>query len=242
MGTEPVDSLDQYCRDVETYLCRKNDGHLIRIVGPTFELVCGWARRGVPLTLAFRGIDRYFERHQRGERRRPVRIDFCDADVLDLFDEWRRAVGVGIAGSAPGDDGQADRGADERRKGSIRAHVDRVVLKISSLKATQLPRGLEEYVDRALETLDVLRGSAKVFRGETRVRATAELSRLDADMLAAARSSCPDDLLAKLAVSAGLEIEPFRVRMPETEYEQVLRASLDRQLREHFDLPTISYS
>ena len=34
---------DDYCRQVEAYLCRKNDGHLIRIVGPAFDQVRGWA-------------------------------------------------------------------------------------------------------------------------------------------------------------------------------------------------------
>ena len=89
-----------YCRALETYLCRKNDGHLIRIVGPAFEQVCGWALRGVPLKVAQRGIDRYFERYYaKGPRRRPVRVEFCEADVLDVFDEWRRAVGLGSVGS-----------------------------------------------------------------------------------------------------------------------------------------------
>ena len=65
------------------------------MVGPSFELVSRWAADGVPLKIAFAGIDRYFERYYRkGARRRPVRIDFCDADVRDVFDEWRRAVGL----------------------------------------------------------------------------------------------------------------------------------------------------
>src|SRR5579872_2333485 len=82
-----------YCREIERYLCRKNDGHLIRVVGPSFDLVSGWAASGVPLKIAFAGIDRYCERYYRqGPRRRPVRIDFCDADVLDVFDEWKRAT------------------------------------------------------------------------------------------------------------------------------------------------------
>ena len=73
-------------------------GHLIRVVGPSFEIVSGWAAQGVPLKVAFAGIDRYFERYYRkGPRRRPVKIDFCDADVLDAFDEWRRALGLGGA-------------------------------------------------------------------------------------------------------------------------------------------------
>ena len=55
VGTEPVDHqtiadfrlrIAEYCREIETYLCRKNDGHLIRVAGPSFELVSGWADAG----------------------------------------------------------------------------------------------------------------------------------------------------------------------------------------------------
>ena len=53
----------EYCRQIEAYLCRKNEGHLIRIVGPVFEQVTGWAVQGVPLAVAFRGIDQYCERY-----------------------------------------------------------------------------------------------------------------------------------------------------------------------------------
>ena len=47
LGRSAVAAGEDYCRQVEAYLCRKNDGHLIRIVGPAFEQVCGWATRGV---------------------------------------------------------------------------------------------------------------------------------------------------------------------------------------------------
>src|SRR4029079_6747764 len=85
----------EYCREIEAYHCRKNEGHLMRIAGPVFEQVSGWAAQGVPLAVAFRGIDRYCERYYaKGPRRRPVRVEVCEADILDAFDEWRRAVGV----------------------------------------------------------------------------------------------------------------------------------------------------
>ncbi len=90
-----VIDVESYCRDLEAYLCQKNDGHLIRITGPAFERVQGWAQQGIPLKVAEAGIDRYFERYYRkGARRRPVQIVFCEADVLDAFDDWRRAVGL----------------------------------------------------------------------------------------------------------------------------------------------------
>src|SRR3970282_2162051 len=124
----PLELPDQYCREVEAYLCRKNDGHLVRIVGPAFEQVCGWATRGVPLKIAQRGIDRYFERYYaKGPRRRPVRVEFCEADVLDFFDEWRRAVGLGSVGSdgSEGAEGSDPGAAGERgRHGSLPAHLE----------------------------------------------------------------------------------------------------------------------
>src|SRR5688572_24753955 len=120
----------EYCRQIETYLCRKNEGHLIRIVGPVFEQVSGWAAQGVPLTVAFRGIDQYCERYYaKGPRRRPVRVEFCEADVLELFDDWRRAVGVARL------DG-ADDAKTAESKDTLPAHLDRVVARLTTMRAT----------------------------------------------------------------------------------------------------------
>jgi hypothetical protein len=113
-------SPGEFCREIETYLCRKNEGHLIRIVGPVFQKVCGWAAQGVPIKIAYRGIDRYFERQHAkgpGPRRRPIRVEFCEADILDAFDEWRRAVGVtssAVAAAAAGGGAEVASGADVR--------------------------------------------------------------------------------------------------------------------------------
>jgi len=88
----------EYCRLVETYLCRKNEGHLVRIVGPAFEQVCGWAVRGVPVNVAMRGIDRYFDRYYaKGPRRRPVRVEFWQGRADRLHDRLRYALEGGGA-------------------------------------------------------------------------------------------------------------------------------------------------
>src|SRR4029078_716517 len=119
-GNETTD----YCRSIETYLCRKNDGHLIRVGGQSFDLAAGWEARGRPLDVAYSGIDRCFERQARkGPRRRPMKIEFCEADVLDAFDQWRRAVGLRQEVDQPGIDEAAD--GDRPRRGSLPAHLER---------------------------------------------------------------------------------------------------------------------
>ena len=91
-----ADDIGDYCRRVEDHLTRANAGHLVRIVGPGFELVREWAMSGVPLSIVYRGIDDKAERHREGAARRPLRIEFCESDVRALYDRWRRAIGLSI--------------------------------------------------------------------------------------------------------------------------------------------------
>jgi hypothetical protein len=241
-----------YCREIEAYLCRKNDGHLIRIVGPSFERVSTWAERGVPLKVAFRGIDRCFERYYaRGPRRRPVRIDFCEADVLDVFDEWRRAVGIaglGTGRAGPGDAAdQPPAGEDEatgrgRTRTSLPVHLDRVIARLTQLLAGgQPPPELFAALDRLARELDQARADARSSRGEARAALIARLAALDRDMIDAAHRSSPLDLLALLRDEAEAEMAPFRSRMPREAYVRALDATLDHLLRVRLGLPVVAY-
>src|SRR6476620_1336543 len=141
-----------YCRQIEAYLCRKNEGHLIRIVGPAFEQVCGWANIGVPLKVAFRGIDQYCDRYYaKGPRRRPVRIEFCEADILDLFDAWRRSIGVSRV-----DDGSAVE-EPSSRKPALANHIERAIGRLTSLRAGGArSASFSERVDAVVRQLDQL--------------------------------------------------------------------------------------
>src|SRR5687768_15784135 len=174
--------ISSYCRDIETYLCRKNDGHLIRVVGPSFELVSRWAADGVPLKVAFEGIDRCFERYYRkGPRRRPVKVDFCEADVLDVFDEWRRAVGL-VAGRS------SDAGGEEpppRSAGSLPAHLERVLTKLTQARVEgALGPDADPLIDRVSAELDAARASSRGVRGEARHALIERLEDLDRRLLA----------------------------------------------------------
>ena len=103
MGVSDTMTAGEYCRAIEAHLCRENGGHLVRIVGPAFQTVAGWHAAGIPFAVVKQGIDRTLARDRAkpatGAGRRPVRVEFCEADVQDAFATWRRAVGVGMAGA-----------------------------------------------------------------------------------------------------------------------------------------------
>ena len=233
--------VDSYCRQLEAYLCRKNDGHLIRIVGPAFEQVCGWAARGVPIKVAERGIDRYFERYYaKGPRRRPVQIQFCEADVFDVFDEWKRAVGVPIR---EGGDEAAHEDLDPstRRHGSLPAHLDRVIARLTMVRGGE-DRSLDDTVDRLVRELDAARAGAKGLRGETRSGFLERLSVLDGELIDAARRQSSVEMLQQLEAEANVELAPFRDRMAREVYQRSHRAAVDRLIRERRRLPVITFS
>ena len=236
MTGEPTD-LGAYCRAVENYLCRRNDGHLVRVVGPAFDCVAGWAAKGVPLRVAYRGIDRCVDRFAaKQHRRRPVRIEFCDADVLDVFDEWRRAVLLPAASAdAPGED--ADPG---RRHTSLAAHLDRVVARLTALRGSIGPN-LGDLVDPIVAELDAAKAGAKGLRGEARQRLLDRLQALDAHLLSAARERLDAAALRELGTEADVELAPFRDRMPPEAYGGARQACIDRLVRDRLSLPIVAF-
>ena len=221
----------EYCREIETYLCRKNDGHLIRVVGPSFEIVSRWALDGVPLKVALGGIDRYFERYYRkGPRRRPVRIDFCDADVRDVFDEWRRATGVSA------DSGETT--AAGRGKVSLPEHLERVLIKLSSLRATgALDAGMDAMVDRRPGAGSCAARAGGLAARSARPDRSARAGR-PASRTAPRRTGSRDARELEREVTG--ELAAFRSRMSAEALERAHRVALDRLVRAS-RAPTIAF-
>ena len=227
-----------YCREIESYLCRRNGGHLIRIVGPAFELACGWQARQVPLSVVFRAIDRTVERRAASPARpRPLRIEFCEADVLELFDEWRRAVGV-----ARSDTPDAHLRRPPARGASLPAHLERVVVALTALRGRRPhPAALGDLAARLAAELDAARASARTARGVRREALLARLGEADRELLAAARAAADTPLADRLRQDAERELAGFRERMPPAEYRKAVAAATDRLLREQLDLPRIAF-
>jgi hypothetical protein len=231
---------DQYCREIEAYLCRKNDGHLIRIVGPSFERVCGWAAQGIPFKIACQGIDTYFVRYYaKGVRRRPVQIDFCEHDILDAFEAWRRAVGVRMPGAEATDAAAQAR----RRKRSLPEHLDRVCERVTARRAGMTPPPPD--FDAVLETITneaaAFRDRPGPLRGELRERIMARLVELDRMMLDAARDHADPTAVQAMRADATEQLLPFRDRMTAEAYQHAIQSAVDRLIREREQLPTVAF-
>jgi hypothetical protein len=237
----------EYCRAIEAYLTRKNEGHLIRIAGPVFEQVSGWAAQGVPLAVAFRGIDRYCERYYaKGPRRRPVRVEFCEADILELFDDWRRAVGVTQL---------VDESIDAEtpaKRDSLPSHLDRAIARLTALRGAFAQASapgatftgsaaFDRRLDEAVRELDRTRAAAKQARGEARTAILDRLAALDRELLDAARDEIDDTRRAALVAEAQTEIAPFAARMTADARALAIDAAFNRLLRDAVGLPVISH-
>jgi hypothetical protein len=238
---------DAYCREIEAHLCRRNAGHLVRVAGPAFEMVAGWAAKGIPLKVALGGIDRAVERRDaKGPSRRPLRIEFCEADVLDAFDAWRRAVGVGTAsGGGLGQAESAESAGDEPRQRSgpsLRAHLDRVVARLTDCLASGAVAGdLERVIDRAVTELGDARAASRGLRGDARAAFITKLQGVDDELMAAARAATPPDVLEALGREAGQDLAAFRGRMSADDYSRAVEAATVKLLRERLRLPDVGY-
>ena len=234
----------EYCRAVETYLCRRNGGHLIRIVGPAFERVCGWAETGVPLRIVEEGIDRKLARQEAaGGRRRPVRIEHCEADVLAVFDEWRRAVGVRGGAEVVPDraaSGGVGDGATEARR-SLPKHIERAQMRAANLLARPEPvAGLHAALESTLRDLAAL-GDGRQARAAARTALVARLQEIDHQLLETVRDLA-GDLLPEVEREAAAELAAFRERMAKPDHARAVRAGVDRALRRRLRLPVIEFS
>ena len=235
--------VDAYCRDLEAYLCRKNDGHLIRITGPAFERVVAWAHQGIPVKVAEAGIDRYFERYYRkGPRRRPVRIDFCEADVLDAFDDWRRALGISavVPDAQGGPDVEEPVQGTGRSRRSLASQIEAALSRLTVLRGSdQAGATIGPALDAAVRALDALQPEASRARGEARDALLLRVAAVEADWVAAAAAALAETERTEIEKEADAELAPFRQRMAAEAYAQSRRAAVDRLVRLHFGLPTI---
>ncbi len=253
-------SAGEYCRAIEAYLCRENGGHLVRIVGPAFQIVAGWHAAGIPFGIVTQGIDRTLARDRAkastGAVRRPVRVEFCEADVQDAFAAWKRAVGVGMAGARDDAGAAADTMSAEAtdapspprpgRGPSLAAHVDRAMQRLTQALldlgrfTSAEAAAVRAAMDGALGTLDRLQRDARGARGDARAALIADLAAADGALSAALVAALPPDAAADLARTARAELAPFAGRMAAADLAAAEGAALARLVRERYRAPELT--
>ena len=232
-----VSNAGVYCREVESYLCRRNGGHLIRIVGPSFELVRGWADAGVPVSLVQRAIDVCVERREaRHEAAKPLRIEFCETEVREQFQRWRRAVGPYVAGLAGGED------ADDPAPAGLASHLTRASEKLARAAARlERSEAFRAALDAIVGSVAAVQIESKGARRERRDAFVEQLKTLDQQLLGAARAEAAQSGLdAELRTKAAEELAPWRERMPREAWVAAVQAASDRLLRDRLDLPDLA--
>jgi hypothetical protein len=172
-----------------------------------------------------------------------VRIEFCEADVLDAFDDWRRAVGVTVvrAEAAGGPDVEEPAPAARGRR-SLAAHVEGAIARLTALggsgRAPALPPGA---VDAAVRALDVLKADAGRARGAARESIIVRLAAIDAELVGAVAAGLADADRAGLEREVAGALAPFRERMDAGAYARAARVALERQVRQRAGLPEIAF-
>ena len=225
----------EYCRAVETYLSKKNRGHLIRLVGPAFELVRRWAEQGLPLKIVMRGIDERVTRHEaknKNSRRYPLHIEFCENDVLRAFDDWRRAVGSTI---------DVDRRSDNRATAkSLPKHLTSVMLRLTACLMNPEPwPGLHVVLNRVVRALNELREQAKTARGSVRSDLLRSLQTLDGVMMRDIRVGADAATIKAAEAEVAMELSAFRERMSQSAYEEATKLAVEQHLRVQLGLPRL---
>ncbi len=228
--------VGEYCRRVEEHLTKVNGGHLVRVVGPAFELVRGWAHDGVPLSVVFRGIERKAERRAAADAGRPLRLEFCEGDVTAIFNGWRRAVGLNRDTEVT----EESEATETRRKPSLSKHVERALDRLSrAMGRDDWPDRLRADADRILMALAGIRESARTARGAVRDELAEQLRALDADIASAASAAAPPALVAELRGEAEQELAPFRDRLEGDAWRHSIAITVDRLLRDRLGLPAL---
>ena len=127
-----------------------------------------------------------------------------------------------------------------RSRESLTTHLDRVVARLVARRGGA-DRSIDEALDEIVRELDAARAGSKNLRGGQRDALLQRLRDLDRRLIDAARAASDDETLRRVTAEADEQLSPFRGRMPAEAYAQSQQACVDRLLREHARLPTITF-
>ncbi len=130
-----------------------------------------------------------------------------------------------------------------RTRGSLPAHLERVLQRLTAARASgTLGDPFDALIDRVSAELDVARAKAGGLRGDARRALLDRLTAIDVELLQQARARLDDAARIALAREADGELAGFRSGMSADAFARAHAAAVDRLVRERFHLPAIAFA
>ena len=234
--------IGEFCRRVEEHLARVNEGQIIRVVGPAFELARAWALEGMPLSVVAHGIDLKAERHRAGRSTRPLRLEFCEADVREVYTRWRRSVGLSGRSAGPEGPDETAETAEPAKRPSLSRQLDRALDKLSRVAGRlDLAEQFRDEISRAITELSTIRDAARTARGDARQALSARLPLIDEGLVAQGRDAIGADAIAGLRGDAEGDLASYRSRLSPEIWRRSVDRALDQLVRDRLGLPTLTF-
>ena len=161
--------------------------------------------------------------------------------MLDVFDEWRRAIGLTASSEASEEASTPETTRRTSSNSGLPAHLERVLLRLTDVRTKgAIGSEADSLIDRVSRELDGARATPGGLRGEARRALIDRLAILDRELLTlVAAQSVPDH--QAIEKEAAEELAEFRNRMSAEAFARAHAAVVDRIVRERFGIPVIAF-
>ena len=215
-------------------------GTLLMLSTLDWALIDAWREAGVPLSAVLAGIDEAFAKREAKHtdaRRRTRRINglaWCAQSVMEIAERQAEAA-VGIhSGGAGASTSARESGFEQERLRSF------LLRNAETLAGATLPEAAAAIVQETGARLRELAAAAQTEASPALEMLDAELTALEARLVAALVTATPGEALLALRQEAAGELAPYRGKMKAVQIRQVEQQFLERRLLRGHGLPRLS--
>jgi len=230
---ECANRFDYFSEIEETFIRRRGKPLLLSPLD--WSLIDEWKRRGIPLHVVLRAIERTFDARRQSQRHRPVRsLAYCREEVEALFAEWLEIQ--------QGRDGQGEATSEAIPRAELVAHLASCRKALCAARQKAESEG-EKMLAAKLHQVDArLAVMSRRAQGETTLDAKAicdELDQLEEELARALFDALtPDERRARLRAA---ERELVAYGANDGALREMTERLLFKRLREERAIPRLSF-
>ena len=220
--------IERYADAIQTRFGQKRGASLILSCND-FLKIEEWFEKGVPFRAVIKGIDAYFEKIDPSRRRRAIVLRFAEGNILDEW-EFMKSGGVSESGRRQTPEEEA---AERKERLDVFYHRCRRAHKGAELWAARL---FAELADRACQAIQTRCGAHTVGT----LKPLSELAESFEDhIIAYLRENATPIRLESPRRTAERDLAPFKPRMDEKTYREVLETNTFRCLASELGVPNL---